>query len=728
MTDPQTPESNPPEAQHPKRPTRGWGCRTLRWLGGLVAFLLVIVLALAGWLVWAIHSQSGTAQLWALATRFGNAYVSGKLEGGTVRDGVSLRDLHVRAGSTEVRIDHVEGRWAITRGPWHAHFAYLRAGNVDVILHPTPPIPPSGPPNSLVLPLALDVDRLAVDRLAIRQGTSTTELKSIAGSLHTDGTHHNVLLDGMETPAGKLAATLRMTGTRPYPLTGAATLATQFEVNGQKQDASVSAQLSGSLETLHIDATGTGAKLTAQALIDATPFGALPLSRAVVSAEHVNPRAFAPGAPEASLSIHADLRPDEKAKTLTVAGPIEIDNAQPGTLDKQKLPLQSLRAQVRLNENDQQLTGLDVRLLGGAVLTGGADVQKGHGALRVDVRQLDLQALHASLERTKLAGPITVDFAGGTQRVALDLAGGDMRAQAKAVLDAAQVAVESAQVSLGRSRLTLAGTLKHDDAQSFAFKGNLAEFDPSRLAKVAKGRINAEFDARGTLGEPIDAAVKFAVRDSNYAGLPMTGDGNVHLRGERLLPSDARLDVAGNKASLRGSFGGAARPHARRHRCTATRTPATWGEWGAHPVWRCLRHDQAPASGCHVPRQSACLSRKQDRHRQRPGADPRRHRWALAVRADRAACDGPEPVVARNTCHAGGHAPRPPLPRRRRRQRAQPAVQVRPGRRRRADARQGRRWVGWHDLYAVGAGCAQPATHGTGAAVGGAGPPDDGPR
>ncbi len=557
MTDPQTPESNQPATARPARPKRGWGRRALRWSGAFAALVLTIVLGLAGWLVWAIHSQSGTAQLWALATRFGNAYVSGKLEGGTVREGLSLRDLHVRAGSTEVRIDHVEGRWAITRGPWHAHFAYLRAGNVEVILHPTPPTPPSGPPDSLALPLALDVDRLAVDRLAIRQGTSTTELKSIAGSLHSDGTHHNVLLDGMESPAGKLAATLRMTGTRPYPLTGAATLATQFEVNGQKQDASVSAQLSGSLEALHIDATGTGAKLTAQALIDATPFGALPLSRAVVSAEHVNPRAFAPSAPEASLSIHADLRPDEKAKTLTVAGPIQIDNAQPGTLDKQKLPLQSLRAQVRLNEIDQQLTGLDVRLLGGAALTGGADVQKGHGALRVDVRQLDLQALHASLEKTKLAGPITVEFAGGTQRVALDLAGGDMRAQAKAVLDAAQVAVESAQVSLGRSRLTLAGTLKHDDTQSFAFKGNLAEFDPSRLAKVAKGRVNAEFDARGSLGEPIDAAVKFSVRDSEYAGLPMTGEGNVHLRGERLLPSDARLDVAGNKASLRGSFGAA---------------------------------------------------------------------------------------------------------------------------------------------------------------------------
>ncbi|CAJ0775541.1 hypothetical protein LMG7141_00379 [Ralstonia condita] len=554
MTDPQTPESAPPDAPQPKR---SQGRRALRWLGGLVAVLLATVAALAAWLVWAVHTQAGTAQLWSLATRFGHAYLSGTLVGGTLRDGLSLRDLHVRAGSTEVRIDHVDGRWTITRGPWRGHVAYLSAGHVEVILHPTPPAPPSGPPASLVLPMALDVDRLTVDRLAIRQGTSTTELKAIAGSLHTDGTRHRVLLDNMETPAGKLAATLHMTGTRPYPLTGSATLMTQFEANGQKQDATVSAQLSGSLEALHVDATGTGATLTAQARIDVTPFGALPLSRAVVSADHVNPRAFAPGAPEASLSIRADLRPDAQARTLTVAGPIQIDNAQAGTLNTQKLPLQSLRALVRLNAEAQQLTGLDVRLLGGAQLTGAADVKQGRGTLRVDVRQLDLQALHASLEKTRLAGPITVDFAGGTQRVALDLAGGDMRAQARAVVDAAQVALDEAQVSLGRSRLMLSGALKRDATQSFAFKGNLAEFDPSRLAQVAKGRINAEFDARGTLAEPTDAAIRFAVRNSEYAGLPMTGDGNVHVRGARLLPSDARLDVAGNKATLRGSFGAA---------------------------------------------------------------------------------------------------------------------------------------------------------------------------
>ena len=183
MTDSQTPASTQPDAPKPKR---GWGRRLARWLGGLVALVLVIVLGIAGWLAWAIHSPTGTAQLWALATRFGHDYVSGTLAGGTLREGLSLRDVHVRAGSTEVRIDHVEGRWTITRGPWHVRIAYLTAGNVEVILHPTPPSPPSGPPASLVLPLALDVDRLAVDRLAIREGTSTTELKSIAGGVHTD--------------------------------------------------------------------------------------------------------------------------------------------------------------------------------------------------------------------------------------------------------------------------------------------------------------------------------------------------------------------------------------------------------------------------------------------------------------------------------------------------------------------------------------------------------------
>ncbi|MGA3703623.1 translocation/assembly module TamB domain-containing protein [Ralstonia nicotianae] len=553
--DAHTPEPTRPDAPIP--PGRGWGRRLLRWAGLLVAFVLLAVAALCGWLVWALQSPTGTAQLWSLATRFGHAHVSGRLAGGTLRDGLSLRDLHVRAGGTEVRIDHVEGRWAITRGPWHARFAYLSAGNVDVTLHPSGPTPPSGLPASLTLPLALDVDRLAVDRLAIRQGTSTTELKALAGSLHTDGSHHNVLLDSVDTPAGRLAATLRMAGTRPYPLTGAATLAAQFEAGGQRREASVSAQLSGSLEALRIDATGTGAGLTAQARIDATPFGALPFTRAVVSAEQVNPRAFAPGAPEAALSVHADLRPDAQATTLTVAGPVQIDNAQAGPLDRQRLPLQSLRAQVRLTEAAQQLTGLDVRLPGGAQVTGSADVRNGRGTLRAEVRQLDLQALHGALEKTRLAGPVTVDFEGGTQHVTLDLAGGDMRAQATAVLDAAQIAVDSAQLSLGRSRLSLSGTLKHDEAQSFAFKGNLAEFDPSRLAKVARGRINATFDTHGTLAEPIDAAIRFAVRDSEYAGLPMTGDGNVHLRGPRLLPSDARLDVAGNRASLRGSFGAA---------------------------------------------------------------------------------------------------------------------------------------------------------------------------
>ncbi|MGD7412215.1 hypothetical protein, partial [Ralstonia pseudosolanacearum] len=71
--DAHTPEPTRPDAPIP--PGRGWGRRLLRWAGLLVAFVLLAVAALCGWLVWALQSPTGTAQLWSLATRFGHAHV-----------------------------------------------------------------------------------------------------------------------------------------------------------------------------------------------------------------------------------------------------------------------------------------------------------------------------------------------------------------------------------------------------------------------------------------------------------------------------------------------------------------------------------------------------------------------------------------------------------------------------------------------------------------------------
>ncbi|MGI4902052.1 MAG: translocation/assembly module TamB domain-containing protein, partial [Janthinobacterium lividum] len=58
-----------------------------------------------------------------------------------------------------------------------------------------------------------------------------------------------------------------------------------------------------------------------------------------------------------------------------------------------------------------------------------------------------------------------------------------------------------------------------------------------------------------TLSPQLGANIVFALGDSMYDGLPMTGHGTVHWLGTRLLPSQAALSVAGNDVKLDGSFG-----------------------------------------------------------------------------------------------------------------------------------------------------------------------------
>ena len=68
---------------------------------------------------------------------------------------------------------------------------------------------------------------------------------------------------------------------------------------------------------------------------------------------HLDPRVFNPSLPHADLDITAALEPINTDATdlarLTVAGPVTLTNALPGTIDKGLLPLVSAKANVLLD-------------------------------------------------------------------------------------------------------------------------------------------------------------------------------------------------------------------------------------------------------------------------------------------------------------------------------------------------------------------------------------------
>ncbi|WP_042886986.1 translocation/assembly module TamB domain-containing protein [Cupriavidus necator] len=578
-----TPTQPTPPA--PRKRRRVW--RVLAWLVGV---LLVLVVGLLATGVAALSTETGTRHLWTLATRLSAGMLSGTLDGGTVAHGLRLRDVVFTSGQTRVAVDRVDASWALSWQPRRLHVEWLRIGKAEVKLGPSEPsTEPMQMPKSLELPLVIDVDTLTLERLSLLQGTAPTAepmvFSNLSGGVHSDGQHHRVSVDKLETPYGKLAANAQIGARAPFALSAEALL----EASWQKESFAVNATADGTLEALRAELQANGDRIHARAGADVTPFGKVPFTHLLVDGERINPRLFSPTAPQANLTVHAELRPVDGVAAgappqaasapaasappaasvpaasapaaapppapLAVAGDVEIRNLEAGPLDKERLPVHSVRAHVELSEMAQAISDLRVALTGKAEITGGGTLRGGRGGFDLDVHRLDPAALHGSLTSASLSGPVVVRLEPGRQSLALDLSGAALKLFADADIDAEAVTLSTLRATVGPGVLTAEGKLGLKDKQPFSFKGKLASFDPSRLAKVAAGRINADFTATGEIAPVLGVALDFAVHESEYAGLPMTGGGKVRLAGERLLPSEASLNMAGNQADLRGSFG-----------------------------------------------------------------------------------------------------------------------------------------------------------------------------
>ncbi|KUY53542.1 translocation/assembly module TamB domain-containing protein [Burkholderia sp. RF2-non_BP3] len=579
--DPDSPERAPDAP--PRAPRRVRAGRIVAWT--LVTVVLLAVLA-AGLVLAAATTERGTRLAWQTAVRVLGGRLAGTLEGGALATGVRLRGFawtSPGSAGTEVRIDRLDGRWALTRAPWRLSVDYLRAGTIDVRIAPGPSTP-STTPQDLSLPLQLRIDDLRVDHLAIHEGGSTTQLDHLALNGRSDGRHHELALDGVDTPYGALTARAKLDGVKPFALTGNATYVGKLA----NEPVNASANVSGSLEALVADVAASGMKLNGRAHVEAAPFGAVPLTRASLAFDHVNPQALAPGAPAADLAVRAELAPvtapagAAQAKGFAVTGPVSIVNAKPGTLGEHLLPVVDAHATVNLDAHAQRIDGLALKLIRDGSVTGNGALTGGKGRFDLKVANLDLNAFVAELRPMRLGGPLGVTLAGDVTTVDFNLNDPKLAlgARAKVALTQQQTVLTDARVTAGKGRIDLTGVFRHDAHSSYDAKATLTAFDPLLLAamrapgagggkpaaKAAKAtakaparrgetRVSGTLTASGAFAPQVSTKATFKLGDSLYDGVPLTGAGVVQLVGARILPSNATLSIAGNHVDLRGSFG-----------------------------------------------------------------------------------------------------------------------------------------------------------------------------
>ena len=567
---------HPSPSEQAPAPRRRRAGKIAGWSIGALA-LGVLVVAGAG--LYVVKTESGTRLAWNSAVRLLGGKLSGQLLDGTIADGLRLRELHYRDERRILAVDRVDASWHLALAARKLTVHYLRVGAVELNQQPTPS-EPNTMPESLALPLALDLREIALDRLSFTEGTSTTELSKLRLHGQSDGRAHRLVLDSLVTPFGAATAQLQLDGKTPFAVGGALELSGQYQAAGLHEKYRLAAQLSGSLHDLGVALTATGDRLNGSADIQATPFAPVPLKSAKVDLQHLNPQAFNAAAPQADLRITADLAPVPGSPTLRVAGTVGVDNAKPGSLDRQLLPLLSAHAKVELDLQDQTLSMLDIRVPGNGRLDGSGQFHAdGQGKFDFRITALDLNQVHRQLKPTRLAGPLQLAIAPGAQQIKLALDDREIKLRLDSTIHAEQVELHQASLAAGRSRLEASGKLDTTGAMGYAAKGRLVDFDPTAwlqaftpspptkvrrdggkappaaTAKPVPARINMDFDASGALSPELQLKLAFGIRDSSYGALPMSGQGQISLAGKRLLPSRANLLVAGNTLVLDGSFG-----------------------------------------------------------------------------------------------------------------------------------------------------------------------------
>ncbi|KFX60480.1 translocation/assembly module TamB domain-containing protein [Paraburkholderia fungorum] len=557
-----------PGAPPPERRRGRWLLKTLAWT---VAVLVLLVAVAIGLLYGALTTERGTAYAWQAAVKLLGGKLTGTLESGTIASGVQLRQVRWRSldgSGTDIQIDRVAGRWGLTHQPWRFTIDYLHVGTIDARVGSSSSS--SGPlelPKDLSLPMQLEVRDVQVDKLLLREGGSTTEFSRFMFHGRSDGRHHEAAIERLDTPFGAVTAAAKLDGVRPFPLTG--DVGYSGKVNNEAVQ--VGGHLSGSLENLVAELDASGMKLAGHARVEATPFSDVPLQRATLTFDHVNPQAFAPGAPLADLAVRAELQPVGQvaadAATLAaasgangasgasaasvvkaasaasaataataataakpagasgaagfaVAGHVSIVNAKPGAIDQNLLPLIDAQADVRLDAQAQRISNLNVRLVKSATLTGGGTLTGKRGQFDLQVAGLDLNALEATVRPTQLSGPIGFRLNDDIQSLTIDLADpkAGLRAQGKVIFDPARISFNDVRVTSGKGRIDLSGALKHDANSTYNLKAQLTDFDPLTLTSQMPSRTPVAGPASAAANAKTKVPAQGAAQAGSTAG------------------------------------------------------------------------------------------------------------------------------------------------------------------------------------------------------------------
>ncbi|MEF8722800.1 MAG: translocation/assembly module TamB domain-containing protein [Candidatus Accumulibacter delftensis] len=540
----------PPPPPPPLRKSRRW-----LWLAPLAA-LLALLAALA----WLLGSEAG----FRLSCRGLEQLAGGQLTltapTGSLAGSLTVQSIHWRDATLDVQLQELQFDWRPAE-LLQKRLSVARLAVASLRFASLPSDEPSTLPDSLRLPLPVDIEQLRVGSIevgdyALPEGKVAPVVEALEATLSSDGLLHRVAALRASVSGLAVSGELSLAADKPYALMAKAAI--EGEAAGRTLAFDLTAD--GSLEELVIRGSGrpvdakAGESFAGQLTARINPFGAQPILELVAQLSGVDPAVWSPGAPQAALDLSVDLRPlGEPSDGL--GGRLTMSNRRPGGVDRQLLPVVSLQAGLRLSDDELQLADLDLRLSGGGRLRGSGLLRDSELTLRLAATELDASALYGSLRRTRLAGPLRASLSADRQLLEIELRDPQFTVDSKIAIAPTEIVVDRLRLQSGDASFLASGKLGLVDSGKFAVQGKLKNFDPSRFADLPAARLNAELEVTGSSQPQLVLGLRFQLHDSRFQGQSVTGKGDVDLAGERLRKADVELNAAGNRLAAKGAFG-----------------------------------------------------------------------------------------------------------------------------------------------------------------------------
>lgn len=278
----------------------------------LLAAVVVIVLGFAAWV-----AGSPTGAEFALRTGIrlaGSGEVSGVQ--GSLASGLRLERLRFYHDAIDIEADDlvVSIDWEALRAR-RLHVPELSVQRLEIDLRDTgedtpPEEKPEGPITWPELPLALEVDRLAVGAFGLARAGEPVPVRvadlDAQVAVGADGAKLDITSLRVITPEAEAGFKGTATVTAAAPL--GVTVALAIDARQGKRDAALSLGVEGNLDDLRVALQGKGVGMEVEARSELSPLSrTLPLRTLTLRLKGFDPSAWVPDAPPALLNLSADV-------------------------------------------------------------------------------------------------------------------------------------------------------------------------------------------------------------------------------------------------------------------------------------------------------------------------------------------------------------------------------------------------------------------------------------